>query len=95
MNGSGSRRPTPVSDVLAAVIRQAGIEERVEQASVLPEWPELAASGVGLLRLYPRQYGTAEALRRFDAVRRGGVVPSRQPGCTAGYWTGLPGMQTP
>lgn len=41
MNDGPKRRPTPVSDVLAAVIRQAGIEERIEQASVLPEWPEL------------------------------------------------------
>jgi predicted nucleic acid-binding Zn ribbon protein len=46
MNGSGNRRPTPVSDVLAAVIRQAGIEERVEQASVLPEWPELVGEQI-------------------------------------------------
>lgn len=66
-----------------------------ESCDLLPEWPELVASGIGLLRLYPRQHGTAEALRRFDAVRRGNPVPSRQPGCTAGYWTGLPGMQVP
>ncbi|HLV24884.1 MAG TPA: DUF721 domain-containing protein [Gemmatimonadales bacterium] len=46
MSKPGGRRPTPVSDVLTAVIRQAGIAERVEQASVLPEWPELVGEQI-------------------------------------------------
>ncbi|TDR38571.1 MULTISPECIES: U32 family peptidase [Tahibacter] len=66
-----------------------------ENCDLLPEWTELAAAGIGLLRLYPQQHGTAQAVRRFDAVRGGAAVPPREPGCTAGYWSGLPGMQPP
>ena len=66
-----------------------------EHCDLLPEWPELAAAGIGLLRLYPQQHGTAQALYRFDAVRGGASLPPRQPGCSAGYWNGRPGMQQP
>lgn len=69
--------------------------QSAENCDLLPEWPELAAAGIGLLRLYPQQHGTAQALSRFDAIRSGGAVPLRQPGCTAGYWRGTPGISRP
>ena len=31
----------PLADLLSSVLREAGIAERVEQAAVVPEWPEL------------------------------------------------------
>ena len=33
-------RPSPVSDVLRDYLKSAGLEERIEEASVVPEWPE-------------------------------------------------------
>ena len=39
-------KPTPVSDVLARVLAEAGIAERVEQAAVVPEWPSLVGAAV-------------------------------------------------
>lgn len=42
------RRPTPIADLLAGVLADAGIRERVAQAAVVPEWaalvgPQIAA----------------------------------------------------
>lgn len=46
-DGDGpKRKPTAVGDVLASVIRQAGLEERMEQAGVLPDWPELVGDQI-------------------------------------------------
>lgn len=36
-----TRKPTPLSDVLAEYLRKSGIGPRVEQATVIPEWPSL------------------------------------------------------
>lgn len=33
--------PAHISDVLAHVLERAGIAERVEQASIVPDWPAL------------------------------------------------------
>ena len=35
------RRPTPLGDVVASFLEQKGLAGRVEQASIIPEWPEL------------------------------------------------------
>ena len=35
------KRPAPLGAVLAEVIRAAGIEQRVEQAGIIPEWSAL------------------------------------------------------
>ena len=37
-------RPTPISQLLAGVLKEAGIQERVEQAAVVPEWPALVGA---------------------------------------------------
>ena len=42
------RRPTAIADVLAGVLADAGIRDRVAQAAVIPEWaglvgPQIAA----------------------------------------------------
>ena len=39
-------RPTPLGDVLASVLAQAGITDRVAQASVVPEWASLVGSQI-------------------------------------------------
>ena len=35
------KRPSSLRDVLAGVLKQSGIAERVEQAGIIPEWPGL------------------------------------------------------
>ena len=35
------RRPAALGDVLAGVLQQSGLADRVEQAAILPEWGEL------------------------------------------------------
>ena len=39
-------RPTPLGDVLAHVLAQAGIADRVEQATVVPEWASLVGQQI-------------------------------------------------
>jgi predicted nucleic acid-binding Zn ribbon protein len=39
-------RPTPLSQLLADVLKEAGIQERVEQAAVVPEWPTLVGAQI-------------------------------------------------
>ena len=38
---SARKKPAALSDVLAGVLRDSGIAERVEQARLIPEWPAL------------------------------------------------------
>jgi predicted nucleic acid-binding Zn ribbon protein len=35
------RRPAALGDVLSGFLERSGLAERVEQAALLPEWPEL------------------------------------------------------
>ena len=39
-------RPTAIGDLLAAVLAQAGIADRVAQAAVVPEWPSLVGAQI-------------------------------------------------
>jgi predicted nucleic acid-binding Zn ribbon protein len=39
-------RPTPLGDVLANVLAQAGISDRVAQAAVVPEWESLVGAQI-------------------------------------------------
>ena len=41
MSDERRRRPAALGDVLAGVLRQSGLADRVEQAALLPEWGEL------------------------------------------------------
>ena len=36
-----NKRPEPISAAISQFLEQAGIRERVDQASVVPEWPAL------------------------------------------------------
>lgn len=38
---SGKKKPAALGDVLAGLLAQSGLAERVEQAGVIPEWPSL------------------------------------------------------
>jgi len=39
-------RPAPLGDVLANLLKESGIAERVEQAAVVPEWPGLVGPAI-------------------------------------------------
>jgi len=41
-----SRSGTPLGDAIENYFRQHGIKRRVEQASVVPEWPELVGEKI-------------------------------------------------
>ncbi len=38
---SKRRQPSSMDDLVASVLDQAGLTERIRQASVIPEWPKL------------------------------------------------------
>ena len=40
------KKPSAVGDVLAGVLRDSGIAERVEQARLIPEWPKLVGAQI-------------------------------------------------
>lgn len=42
----GSRKPERLGDVLGSVLRESGIEEKVAEASVVPEWPERVGAAI-------------------------------------------------
>ena len=40
------RAPAKLGDVLASVLQQAGLTDRVAQAAVIPEWPTLVGAQI-------------------------------------------------
>jgi predicted nucleic acid-binding Zn ribbon protein len=40
------RKPSAIGDVLAGVLKQSGLAERVEQAGLIPEWPGLVGTQI-------------------------------------------------
>jgi predicted nucleic acid-binding Zn ribbon protein len=44
-NGRG-KRPQQISAAISQFLDQAGLRERVEQASVVPEWPKLVGAQI-------------------------------------------------
>ena len=41
-----SKRPAPISAAIAQFLEQSGLRDRVEQASVVPEWPKLVGAQI-------------------------------------------------
>ena len=46
MNRGRGKRPEPIAGAISAFLEQAGLKERVEQASVVPEWPHLVGEQI-------------------------------------------------
>jgi predicted nucleic acid-binding Zn ribbon protein len=46
---SARKKPSALSDVLAGVLRDSGIADRVEQARLIPEWPALVGPQIALV----------------------------------------------
>ena len=40
------KKPSALGDILAGVLQQSGIAERVEQAGLIPEWPALVGAQI-------------------------------------------------
>lgn len=40
------KKPSALGDVLAGVLEKAGIAARVEQAGIIPEWPDLVGAAI-------------------------------------------------
>ena len=59
----------PVSDVLASVLKQAGLTDRVAQAAVIPEWPRLVGSQIAAVTepVLLQQDGTLVVMVRTHA----------------------------
>jgi len=46
MSGERSKRPQQISAAISQFLEQSGLRERVEQASVVPEWPTLVGAQI-------------------------------------------------
>lgn len=90
---SGRAQPTSVGSLLAGVLQQAGIEARVAQAAVVPEWPALVGPRIAAVT-EPRAVGadgtlwvavashawmTELALLEPELLRALNAVPGRPP----------------
>jgi predicted nucleic acid-binding Zn ribbon protein len=45
-NDPRKRRPQPISAAISQFLEQSGLRERVDQASVIPEWPGLVGAQI-------------------------------------------------
>lgn len=48
---SGRDRPTKLGDALQKYLRESGLDERVEEAAVLPEWDERVGSAISAVTM--------------------------------------------
>ncbi|MDF2774624.1 MAG: hypothetical protein K0S86_4124 [Geminicoccaceae bacterium] len=46
MSGRRGKRPEPIAAVIAQFLEQSGLKGRVEQATVVPEWPQLVGEQI-------------------------------------------------
>jgi collagenase-like PrtC family protease len=75
-----------------AFLNVNGIQvQSAARCDLAPELPELQATGVALLRIYPERAGTGEVVARFRAAIDSGIAPPRA-GEANGYWHGAAGM---
>jgi predicted nucleic acid-binding Zn ribbon protein len=88
-----NRKPQPLGELLGGVLREAGIAERVEQASVVPEWaslvgPQIAAvtepllitaDGTLFVAVRTNSWMTELSLMEPELLRALNVKEGRQP----------------
>ncbi|MDQ8163407.1 MAG: DUF721 domain-containing protein [Gemmatimonadota bacterium] len=69
MSEPKKRAPAKVGDVLASVLQQAGLTDRVAQAAVIPEWPGLVGGQIAAVTepLLLQQDGTLVVMVRTHA----------------------------
>ena len=90
---SARKKPSALSDVLAGVLRDSGIAERVEQARLIPEWPMLvgtqiaavteptsiAADGTMFVRVTTNAWMNELSLMEPELLRALNATPGRAP----------------
>lgn len=86
-------RPTKIGDLLAGVLRNAGVADRVAQAAVVPEWSTLvgaqiagvteplsvAADGTLFVAVATHGWMTELSLLEPELLRQLNAVPGRPP----------------
>ena len=87
------KKPSSLGDVLAGVLRDSGIAERVEQARLIPEWPALvgaqiaavteptsiAADGTMFVRVTTNAWMNELSLMEPELLRALNATPGRSP----------------
>jgi len=63
------RKPSPLGDVVTGFLKQAGLDERVEQAAVIPEWESLV--GLQIAKVTEPRFVTSDGTL-FVAVTTNG-----------------------
>lgn len=63
------RKPAPLGDVVTGFLKQSGLDERVEQAAVIPEWESLV--GLQIARVTTPRFVTSDGTL-FVAVTTNG-----------------------
>ena len=90
---SARKKPSALSDVLAGVLRDSGIAERVDQARLIPEWPALvgpqiaavtepmsiAADGTMFVRVTTNAWMNELSLMEPELLRALNSTPGRVP----------------
>jgi predicted nucleic acid-binding Zn ribbon protein len=90
---SARKKPSALSDVLAGVLRDSGIADRVEQARLIPEWPTLvgaqiaavtepasiAADGTMFVRVTTNAWMNELSLMEPELLRALNSTPGRVP----------------
>lgn len=60
---------------------------------LLPEWQDMQALGVDIMRISPQPSGTLQRVQALhDAINSGQPLPAADPLACNGYWYGDPGM---
>ncbi|MEX2109561.1 MAG: DUF721 domain-containing protein [Gemmatimonadaceae bacterium] len=63
------RKPAAIGDVVTGFLKQSGLDERVDQAQVIPEWASLV--GVQIAKVTTPRFVTADGTL-FVAVKNNG-----------------------
>ena len=63
------RKPSAIGDVVTGFLKQSGLDERVDQAQVIPEWASLV--GVQIAKVTQPRFVTADGTL-FVAVKNNG-----------------------
>lgn len=48
---NGSKKPTKLGDALQSYLRESGLDERVEEAGVVPEWAERVGAAIAAVTM--------------------------------------------
>ena len=50
---SGKKRPVQLGDAISSYLEQSGLAQRVEEASVVPDWEALVGKGIANVTVVP------------------------------------------